>query len=790
MNKSQDNQLQLTYGFQITEPKIPFVTVHHQELLFRLDKYMDEAEVFKIQWNVSEFDYQKNVSLLVDQKFFTILRIVGHSPVSYRSNISGQSINESFVTIDCPQNFLSTYSWQCGDGNSINATLVCDDKADCPKGQDEDPLLCKGIETWYMRMVRNTSLTLYFCGFFVIGSKQLSRIWTKKKNSAIKERQNHQGRNDDEYKKAFKSVRLICKRLKDKASDLRISEPSSFELDTFKNLVKEFHNNGPIHFAKLSAIILDISKEDAYYEICCLLIDMMNLLAHQTLHQDKKSANLFLHKSLSTNYETADRFLSTRERNDYFSVCFRSIRIKIIAIIGRSVYNKVVHYGSITLCILTAVKFVTMFHVDMILDVSFTAVLSHIHENFLQTSAKMKLIKNMDIKNVVYYYPILSFGSVFVIYIFLGFQQKQKTYENCSTAELVLDRILLLFPIHYLCFRMARNIIKQINTTSTFKEVLKNAMEEDDETSDQIEKYFEIKGALQNNFEEMLELHKLFFGVVLIEIGMEGIPQVEVVLSLLMALVTSDYGRLKYIFDGLLKSLFGIGGTTLYGMLIVLTLNKYLGQIARTAGKSIYPMGLGFKATVICVIAHSILLWSKVAILAVLLSTSPYLYPLVALLEMILVFSACKMLNSTCNVIDQLLPCLFSIANWVDTNEDKETSKSLRKPRIWTITMLHNLNLIIIYLPFYIVLNYVPTLSIYASKHSNTLHLTVLLVYLFCGVVYVLLMLFQEKFAKRWHILSKMISETVTIEITDASKANVETDQESEDEKLMKEGEP
>ena len=179
-----------------------------------------------------------------------------------------------------------------------------------------------------------------------------------------------------------------------------------------------------------------------------------------------------------------------------------------------------------------------------------------------------------------------------------------------------------------------------------------------------------------------------------------------------------------------------------------------------------------------------------IAILAVLLSTSPYLYPIVALSEMILVYCACKISNSSSNVIDQLLPCLFSVANWIDTNGSQETFGNLRKRRIWIIITLHYLNLTFIYLPFYIVLNYVPSLSIFASKHSNSLHLTVLLVYLFCGVVYVLLMLFQEKFAKRWHILSEKLSEIVTIEINDTINASVTTNQESEEDKLLKEEEP
>ena len=109
-----------------------------------MDVGKEKTMYFNINWNDTEFNQTKFGDLPIDQKFNTSIRIVGFQSVPLKSSIE---MTNHKITIDCTQKYLVTYSWQCDDDSSIEASLVCNGYADCPHGEDEDSILCKGSNT-------------------------------------------------------------------------------------------------------------------------------------------------------------------------------------------------------------------------------------------------------------------------------------------------------------------------------------------------------------------------------------------------------------------------------------------------------------------------------------------------------------------------------------------------------------------------------------------------------------------------------------------------------------------
>ena len=695
----------------------------------------------------------KFVDLPIDQRYYASLRIIGKQPVPYTSTMNGANINGSIVAVECPQDYLMTYSWQCENGDSINASQVCDGVNDCLTKEDEYKLLCKGSEPWFIRMIRITSLSFYITGFIISFTRWMV---TKKKKCQATKISGLVSHLDDigaELNEAFKVVRSTCKRLQRNTKKSSIEDPASIELAPFIQLYKAFHSKSSIHISKLCAIIEDISEDEKYYKSCAELIDLINLLENQQFHEDNVRGSHCLEKMLALDYNNAERFIDIRERTDFCSNLLTSLKSRIRNRLGNSVYSNVCDYGSIGLCIGMALRFITMFYADIYYDCSFGTALDHIHTNFFQTKDKLKFISMMNINVVKYYYVAVGAASLIAIHIFNGMNLEAMQGHPKSKVEQILSKICMLFPAHTLGIEMTRTTIAHIQAKAEFRSVVKKAMEENDEQDHFIAQYWQTKIKMKRNTDDLMNIRKIFLGVAMLEVSIEGVPQLLVVISLLLSILTTDYGRMKVVFDNVLHELMGIRSSALYAIVLFLAINKFLGNAYSLARNTEYPMSLGLPSFLLILTSSSILLWSRFSVLGILLSTSPHLYPIVAVLEILIIVLVCKATSTPVTLMEQILPCSLSVANFKNAKKNTENVCAKRYPRLFVVASLHYLHLICIYIPVYAVLSSVKGLSSYASTHTQDLHLKALIFYVLGGIVYLMLMILNEQFFRRWKVL-------------------------------------
>ena len=145
------------YSFQTHEVQIPFMSNYLQKVLFILaprDDYkpnIDAVENSKalrdnakksVEWNQTDFGGTKSVLLKVDAIYLVILQVYG--------KLTQDMIRtkKQYATIDCVQKFgtsyrLSTFTWECDNGERISSGKLCDYMTDCTDGSDESSQLCE-----------------------------------------------------------------------------------------------------------------------------------------------------------------------------------------------------------------------------------------------------------------------------------------------------------------------------------------------------------------------------------------------------------------------------------------------------------------------------------------------------------------------------------------------------------------------------------------------------------------------------------------------------------------------
>ena len=105
----------------------------------------------KITWKRGQYEKIKTVHLPFNSRFLLILRV-------YAKDASLPEISndlKQFITLDCVQpELLTTYNFKCTKSNqSINANSLCDGKDDCLNSYDEDSIVCKGGESFLVKVI-------------------------------------------------------------------------------------------------------------------------------------------------------------------------------------------------------------------------------------------------------------------------------------------------------------------------------------------------------------------------------------------------------------------------------------------------------------------------------------------------------------------------------------------------------------------------------------------------------------------------------------------------------------
>ena len=244
-NVSEISGLRLNYGFRTRKAILPFIEVQHQDLMITMGTGGGEKETFNLRWTGNEYEMVRYINLPIDQRYLVSLRIVGKQTVPYISSVNKYNkvtINSSLVTIDCPQANLMTWSWQCENGASINASAVCNLQRDCTDNSDEQKVLCKGTDPRYLKITKYVSLSLFTCGFIVFLIRLLLKKLVRKKlvgNKTLEITGSMEGTAElnAETEEALNIVRKTCKQRVATRKN-KLEEHSSTELESFKDFYR------------------------------------------------------------------------------------------------------------------------------------------------------------------------------------------------------------------------------------------------------------------------------------------------------------------------------------------------------------------------------------------------------------------------------------------------------------------------------------------------------------------------------------------------------------------------
>ena len=98
-------------------------------------------------------------------------------------------------------------------------------------------------------------------------------------------------------------------------------------------------------------------------------------------------------------------------------------------------------------------------------------------------------VGNINIGIVKYYYIASSFASYLLIFIINSYHQKLQKYGECPVSEFILERILLLFPVHWLSMNLAENVLNFTKARNDLTCIVTEAMEEEDHSLTGVRKY-------------------------------------------------------------------------------------------------------------------------------------------------------------------------------------------------------------------------------------------------------------------------------------------------------------
>ena len=164
---------------------------------------------------------------------------------------------------------------------------------------------------------------------------------------------------------------------------------------------------------------------------------------------------------------------------------------------------------------------------------------------------------------------------------------------------------------------------------------------------------------MNQTIEYATQIQEILVTLFLIENIFETIPQAVTVVAFLITDFKNNFGYLKTLFmDSLLEGV-GLNGATLSGFLITINLVKLSFPPLSIYQQRIYPMSIGIPGCSIKVLEISIIVCPKILLAGVITRTKPYLYPIIALTELILITGYARITQSKIDFFGCILPATY-----------------------------------------------------------------------------------------------------------------------------------
>ena len=696
-------------------------------------------EVFFAAWDENDnFSDTKVVhGLPINEKFRAILRVFGTAKG-----------NHSFgnVTFDCPVSFeVDTKRWFCNSMMMIKSSGVCNGTKECDDGSDEDEYMCKGSNNRLLVISRCVNIAILVLGY-MLSVLHLPFV-TLKRSCATPNEGNE--KNDVETSAAgdtefFKLVYRVCKEFEEWNNVGTVEGPTK---EDFKDIIKNYkilHKENRLEKLRMAKhAIKNLSLSDSFYYTCMEIADALNRLEHEELHQHHQNANECIRSILTehrphancdncgkicstcdrqqTNWVVPNFFIQSRERHECMGRFKRFIRVNL----GPTSYRRIAIAISVTSTALLFLIDTVAPYYDSHMDLSFSSAINHIEHYFIRSDSKSKEVSDIDLTNTKYYYYIVSILSSLILTIFYGFnlsvitRHRESMIASISTFGCVkladlCSCLSVFFPYHCLALEFANIQYRKLNKEFKMRSALKkiDLKENNVKQTQKILIAIRLQKDLSKTVAFESDLNRIIVGSFMINILVEGMPQLMVMGSLLVSELTVGFGPLRTIFENVLTTYLGTPPTTSFVLMATLQIIKIGVGVIGIFSSFAFGLDIGFVGGTMKLLAVLCLMTSKLFLVTLQFCQTPYVYGLVTIAEFMIALSFCKITQKKVNLMEDILPIVVSPALHVTGHKVARHSKSeslkfqclLKWDGTPSIVILYFAYLILAYLPIQYVL--------------------------------------------------------------------------------------
>ena len=709
----------------------------------------------KITWKRGQYDKTKKVQLPFDSRFLLILRV-------YAKDASLPEITndpKQFITLDCVQpELLTTYNFKCKKSNqSINANSLCDGKDDCLNSYDEDSIVCKGGESFLVKGIKYVVL-----GHCILGIIVVIGIWI-----AFKKRKNISKLDDLSFAKVTEEVIPAVMSVMYVQSS---GDAKNQAIQKLSDIYKRNHDMGKHHVLFTLQVAVDTCRKEGKNEKAAKVIDLLLNLEYE-IHSSKDSK--CLKQILEKDYTTAKFILDIADRNSCCGKILRQLEGKLENKLGNDKYERLVNQSIILFIMFKAFVKVVLTSVDDIADASVFSALKHVRDSFITDKSKLSAISNIDIDNSKYAYLLGGWLPHSITHLLSMLHVSKANKLNDLLGRKLAYAISVLFPLHALIFAHARESVMEVKEEEKVKRCFAHYENENSDTEHIGETYMQLQKSIKVRTKYRGRLRYVLLRIAIIELILEGLPQSIQLLGFLINRYLHSHGKLVQIYGNTIKNYFGINGKSLIIVLMVLQTLKLAWTTLQIHVDRTYPLGFGFVGSILVMLANGSFVMAKMFDMSIGFLTIPYVYYLVALMELILVLCYRKMIGGDTEISNDVLASTISSAHF-RINDNECCYKHLQK---WDglphKIILHVLTMILIHIPTRVFLAYTSLYEDHVNPLETHIQLMTIGIYFLAIVPFVAFTLIRLYLFNIWNQVGKEVKPEIT-EINDTRIATEE----------------
>ena len=772
MERRNTTSIGFNYTLQTKEVQIPYMENYLQKALFILspkDDYapnIDANENSKalrnnqketVEWSREEFKDTKSILLKINSTYIVILRMYGRL-IEQSAN---PNVTKQYATIDCVQKFdnshrLLTQSWPCtsGDPSHILAHQICDMKSDCSDSSDEASWLCKGSQIPFQE-----HMNYFLHSTLIMGFMSYSFTFILTSLSCLKLNEEVVCENEElseHRRKCYKTMRKAC------ANINMVNEKNAMikeeDVEELKTVYKESHESGSSYQTVFYEAVEDFSIDPNLEDSCSVVIDSV-IIDEADMHNNDIERTACLDKSLRNNLGNAGYVLNVIDRHSFFTRVFLAIISVPKYIFGES-FPAVTFYITVTYTVLMAIKSIIVTYADLSMDANIFAALRHIVNHFIVDEDKFQQVARLPLESMSYLYiisGILSQLSFVVIYA-VDFKILYN-FKNQWVQKLVLI-LSVLYPTHFVAMEMAKAFVSYLKTINDFRKGLKESLQEDANVRIKAEEYLDYRKNLNKYMGRLLLFRSSIIKMLMMEFLLENIPQISVSITFVISELNSRNGRLLTVIGNSIMKYLGGDIPRLCILMILILSNKLTSGLLLLRNRNQFPLGNGMKGTIFQIFLNILMMGSKLALLATLFSNSLFMYPAIVFLEMGVAVMYFKCLNIKLDAFQTIVPCLISTSLLTIQNDDFKLRMTRKKMETLSSVIIGCLNLVVIYGPMFLAIEFVDYFKEYRSQFSINIHIAAVICFALVTIFHpVLLHGVFETFASPWRFLRELPSD-------------------------------